>query len=80
MSRTAWISSTAGIERHARHWSSRIGEENEMVATVKQLIEAADAVVPRITPAQAKALITQRNALVVDVRDAPELEKKQSCR
>ncbi len=45
-----------------------------MVATVKQMIEAADAVVPRITPAQARALITQRDALVLDVRDAPEVE------
>jgi rhodanese-related sulfurtransferase len=46
-----------------------------MVATVKQLIEAADAVVPRIAPQQARAMITQPDALVVDVRDAPEVEQ-----
>lgn len=46
-----------------------------MVATVKQMIEAADAVVRRITPVQARGMITQCDALVVDVRDAPEIEK-----
>lgn len=45
-----------------------------MVTTVKQLIEIADAVVPRIAPAEAKVLITQPDALVVDVRDAAEVE------
>jgi rhodanese-related sulfurtransferase len=32
-------------------------------------------VVPRITPAQAQAMIAEGNTLVVDVRDAPEVEK-----
>jgi rhodanese-related sulfurtransferase len=31
-------------------------------------------VVPRITPAQAREMIAQGNTLVVDVRDAPEVE------
>jgi rhodanese-related sulfurtransferase len=46
-----------------------------MATSVKQLIEAANAVVPRITPARAREMIGEDNALVVDVRDAPELEK-----
>jgi rhodanese-related sulfurtransferase len=31
--------------------------------------------VPRITPAQARKMIAQGNTLVVDVREAPEVEK-----
>jgi rhodanese-related sulfurtransferase len=46
-----------------------------MATSVKQLIEAANAAVPKITPAQAREMIAKGNALVVDVRDAPELEK-----
>jgi rhodanese-related sulfurtransferase len=49
--------------------------EEEMATTVKQLLEAANAVVPRITPAQAQEMIAEGNTLVVDVRDAPELEQ-----
>ena len=45
-----------------------------MATTVKQMIEAANAAVPRITPAEARELIRD-GALVVDVRDAPEVEK-----
>jgi len=44
-----------------------------MPTTVKQMMEAANAAVPRITPAQARELIAKGNALVVDVRDAPEV-------
>ena len=46
-----------------------------MAATVKQMLEAANAVVPRITHAQAREMIAQADTLVVDVRDAPELEQ-----
>ena len=46
-----------------------------MAKSVKDLVEAANAVVPRITPAQAQELIERGNAVVVDVRDAPEVEK-----
>lgn len=42
---------------------------------VKQLMEAANAAVPRITPAKAQQIIAQDDALVVDVRDAQEVEK-----
>ena len=46
-----------------------------MSTSVKQLMEAANAVVPKITPAQAQEMIAKGKALVLDVRDAPELEK-----
>jgi rhodanese-related sulfurtransferase len=46
-----------------------------MATSVKQLMEAASAVVPKITPAQAREMIAKGNTLVVDVRDAPELAK-----
>ena len=46
-----------------------------MATNVKQLIDAANAAVPRITPAEAREMIAKGNTLVVDVRDAPEVEK-----
>ena len=46
-----------------------------MATSVKQLVEAANAVVPRITTAQAQELIAGGDALVVDVRDAPEVQQ-----
>lgn len=45
-----------------------------MTVSVKQMIETANAAVPRITAAEARKLMGQ-GALVVDVRDAPEIEK-----
>src|SRR4029453_7347630 len=48
---------------------------NEMVTSVKQMIEAANAAVARITPQQAREMIVKGDTLVVDVRDAPEVEK-----
>ncbi len=44
-----------------------------MPTTLKQLLDAANAAVPRITPAQAQEIIAEGNALVVDVRDAAEV-------
>jgi len=46
-----------------------------MTTSVNQLIADANSVVPRISPADAKAMIAKGNVLVVDVRDAPEVEK-----
>jgi rhodanese-related sulfurtransferase len=43
-----------------------------MATTVKQMLEAANAAVPRITPAQAREMIA-KDMLIVDVRDAPEV-------
>ncbi len=45
-----------------------------MPTTVKEMLAAANAAVPRVTPAEAKALIERGNTLVVDVRDAAELQ------
>ena len=44
-----------------------------MAASVKQMLEAANAVVPKITPDQAAEMIKKGNTLVLDVRDAPEV-------
>jgi len=46
-----------------------------MATSVKQMMEAANAAVPRVTPQQAQEMMARGNALVVDVRDAPEVEK-----
>jgi rhodanese-related sulfurtransferase len=46
-----------------------------MAKSAKDLVEAANAVVPRISPAEAQEMIAKGNVLVVDVRDAPEVEK-----
>ena len=46
-----------------------------MATTLKQMMDAANAAVPRITSAQAREMIAQGNALVVDVRETPEVEQ-----
>jgi rhodanese-related sulfurtransferase len=46
-----------------------------MAKSPKELVEAANAVVRKITPAQAQEMIANGNTLVVDVRDAPEVEQ-----
>lgn len=46
-----------------------------MTTGLKQMIDAAQAVVPRISPAQAQELVASGQAVVIDVRDAPEVEK-----
>lgn len=45
-----------------------------MPTSVKEMLEAANAAVPKISPAQAKEMIAKGNTLVVDVRDAPEVQ------
>ena len=44
-----------------------------MATSVKQMLEAANAAVPKITPDQAADMIQNGNTLVLDVRDAPEV-------
>lgn len=44
-----------------------------MPSSVKDMLAAANACVPKISPDEAKRLIKEENALLVDVRDAPEL-------
>jgi rhodanese-related sulfurtransferase len=46
-----------------------------MPITVKQMLEAANAAVPRVTPIEAREMIAKGNTLVVDVRDAGEVQK-----
>jgi rhodanese-related sulfurtransferase len=45
-----------------------------MATSVKQMMEEANAVVPKITPAEARAMIAKGNTLVVDVREPAEVE------
>jgi rhodanese-related sulfurtransferase len=45
-----------------------------MATNLKQMMDAANAAVPKVTPAQAKEMIAKGNTLVVDVRDGPEVE------
>jgi len=49
-----------------------------MAISVKQMMDAANAAVPRVTPVQAREMMTKANTLVVDVRDAPEVDKSGS--
>jgi len=44
-----------------------------MATSVKQMLEAANAIVPKITSAQADGMIAKGNTLILDVRDAPEV-------
>lgn len=44
-----------------------------MATSVKQMLEAANAAVPKITSEQAAEMIRTGDTLVVDVRDAPEV-------
>ena len=46
-----------------------------MPTSVKQMLEAANAAVPKITSDQAAEMIKAGNTLVLDVRDAPEVGK-----
>ena len=46
-----------------------------MATNLKEMMDAANAAVPRITPAQARDMIAQGDTLIVDVRDALEVEK-----
>jgi hypothetical protein len=42
-----------------------------MPSSVKEMLAAANAAVPRVSPAEARALIERGNVLIVDVRDFP---------
>ncbi len=44
-----------------------------MATSVKQMMEAANAAVPKITAAQAKEMIAKGNTLMVDIRDGTEV-------
>lgn len=46
-----------------------------MATSVKSLLEAANSAVPRISPEDAKGMLDRGEAVMVDVRDASEVEK-----
>ena len=48
-----------------------------MSRAVQQMLAEANAAVPSIDAAAAQALIAQRGVLLLGIRDAPELEKKE---
>jgi rhodanese-related sulfurtransferase len=50
-----------------------VHEETVIATSVKEMMETANAAVPRITPAQARDMIAKGDTLIVDVRDAPEV-------
>jgi rhodanese-related sulfurtransferase len=43
--------------------------------TLQQMLTTAHAAVPRITPAQAREMMSQGNTIVLDVREAREIEQ-----
>jgi len=44
-----------------------------MPTSVKEMLAEANAAVPRLSPAEVRDMIGKGNALIVDVRDGPEL-------
>jgi hypothetical protein len=51
-----------------------------MTTSVKQMMEAANAVVQKITPAEARDMMAKGNTMIIDVRDAPGGgEERQDC-
>lgn len=46
-----------------------------MTVTVKQMMEAANTAVPRVSPGEARKMMTNADTLVIDVRDPSEVEK-----
>ena len=45
-----------------------------MTTNVKDLLAAANAEVPRVSPDDARRMVSEMNAVIVDVRDMPELQ------
>ena len=45
-----------------------------MATSVKEMMSTANSAVPKISADEARKLISEENALLVDVRDAPELQ------
>jgi rhodanese-related sulfurtransferase len=44
-----------------------------MPSSIKEMLAEANAAVPRLSPAEVRGTIGKGNALIIDVRDAPEL-------
>ena len=45
-----------------------------MATSVKDMLAAANAAVPRLQPAEVRDMLTKPNLLIVDVRDGPEVQ------
>ena len=45
-----------------------------MPSSVKDMLAEANAAVPKISPDDARKMVAEQNAIIVDVRDAPELQ------
>ncbi|MHA6728676.1 rhodanese-like domain-containing protein [Devosia sp. A369] len=45
-----------------------------MTSNVKDMLSAANAAVPKISPAEARRMVAEQNAVIIDVRDLPELQ------
>src|SRR4051812_38474160 len=63
------------------HWMRGLGQtrgfaewRSEMTGSVKDMLAAANAAVPKIGPQDAAAMMKNGNVLVVDVRDGTELQ------
>jgi rhodanese-related sulfurtransferase len=48
-------------------------EDETMPSSIREMLAEANAVVPRLNPAEVHEMIGRGNVLIVDVRDAPEL-------
>src|ERR1700752_177574 len=59
--------------RHENRLNSMTREVN-MALGVKQMMEAANAAVPKITPAEAREKIAKGNTLLLDIRDGTEVQ------
>ncbi len=46
-----------------------------MATSIKQMMDEANAAVPRISAAEAAAMAAAGNTVIIDVRDAPEVER-----
>lgn len=45
-----------------------------MASTVKEMLAAANAAVPKITTDEARRMVAEENAVIIDVRDGAELQ------
>lgn len=45
-----------------------------MSRTVKDMLAEANNAIPKISPDEARKMVAEKNAVIVDVRDAPELQ------
>ena len=50
------------------------------MASVKDWLSTANAVVPRLAPREVKELLTRHDVVLIDVRDAPEVQQSGKLR